>query len=49
MRAAHAYFGDWEEGLFAWELAAPRRLATPLAWRGSLGWLDVPDSALAAP
>jgi hypothetical protein len=39
-----SYFGCWREGLYAWELRAPRRLPRPVPWRGRLGLFEVPDT-----
>src|SRR4051794_121438 len=46
MRDAKAYFGDWQGGLFAWELRDPMRLATPIPFKGRLGLFTVPDGVI---
>jgi hypothetical protein len=35
--------GDFTPGRWAWQLTRPRRLATPLPYRGRLGVFDGPD------
>lgn len=37
MTEAGAFFGEWEPGLFAWELAGAARLPKPVAAKGRLG------------
>ena len=46
MRDAKAYFGDWQAGLFAWELRDPIRLTTSIPLKGRLGLFAVPDSVM---
>lgn len=36
-------FGDYTPGRFAWVLDKVRPLTTPIAWRGSQKWFNVPD------
>jgi hypothetical protein len=42
MHAVNVYFGTWTAGSFAWRLAAPQRLATPVPWKGQLGLFTIP-------
>lgn len=38
----------WAVGPWCFRLAEPTALATPLAWKGQLGFFDVPDELLQA-
>jgi hypothetical protein len=46
MRAARTYLGEWEAGLYAWEVRDPIKFRNPLAFKGRLGVFQVPDSNL---
>ncbi|MCI0456134.1 MAG: ASCH domain-containing protein [Gemmataceae bacterium] len=43
LTAAERAFGDFGPGRWAWELTAPRPLVEPVAYRGRLGFFEVPD------
>lgn len=49
LRPAHGVAEAWRPGLVGWRLEDPRRLPTPVPWRGALGLFPVPVSALGAP
>jgi hypothetical protein len=46
LRSNGSYFGEWQPGLFAWELREPRRLRQPVPCRGALGLWSVPEVLL---
>lgn len=42
-------FGDYSPGRFGWVCANPRRLRTPIAYRGRQGLWNLPDDVLEGP
>ncbi len=45
LQAAGPFFGELSRATgYVWRLAAPRRLDSPIRWRGALGFFHVPSS-----